>query len=286
MKTLAITGSNGFVGANLKKRFESKGFTVYGIKREELSDIDRLKDIVENFDYIVNLAGANIISRWSESYKKILYSSRIDTTKALVKAISKAIKKPKVFISTSAVGIYKSNACYDEENYEYEDDFLANLCKEWEFEAFKANELGVRTAIFRFGIVLGEGGALKKMITPFKLGLGGTIGDGSQDFSFIHIEDLLDAYEFVFDNEKCEGVFNLTTPIETTNLGLTLALGKALHRPTLFIIPQFVLNLAFGEGAKVLTTGQCIKPKKLESFGFKFKYESIEDTIDDLAPRL
>ncbi len=282
MKTLAITGSSGFVGSNLKNKFESKGYKVIGIKREDLKDIEKLTNIVDESDFIVNLAGANIINRWTESYKKLLYTSRVDTTKALVSAISKAQNKPEVFISTSAVGIYKKEVCYDEDFYEYGDDFLGELCKTWEAEALRAEEFGVRTAIFRFGIVLGKGGALEKMLTPFKLGVGGTIGDGTQSFSFIHIKDLLNAYEFIFENENCKGIFNLTSPKPTTNYGLTKALGKSLCRPTILPVPRFFLNLIFSEGAKVLTDGHCVRPKKLLKEGFKFKFENIEDTIADL----
>ncbi len=282
MKTLSITGASGFVGTNLQELFKSKGLNVIAIRRDELKDIDKLTSIIEQSDIVINLAGANIINRWSESYKKILYASRIDTTQILVEAIDKADKKPELFISTSAVGIYKNSSCYDEEVFELEDDFLARLCKAWETSALRASEYGVRTAIFRFGIVLGKGGALKKMLTPFKLGIGGTIGDGKQDFSFIHIEDLLNAYEYIFENDNLDGVFNLTAPTPTTNLGLTKALGKTLHRPTFLPVPQFVLNLIFSEGAKVLTDGQCVKPKRLLENGFEFKYKTIEDAIRNL----
>lgn len=283
MKTLAITGSSGFVGTNLKKKFKNKGFKVIGIKRDDLKNIEKLTKIVEKSDIIINLAGANIIGRWTQSYKRLLYSSRIDTTQALVEAISQAASKPELLISTSAVGIYKNIGCYGEEDEEYSDDFLSKLCKEWESSALRANEYGVRTAIFRFGIVLGDGGALQKMLTPFKFGLGGTIGDGSQDFSFIHIEDLLDAYEFVIEKVSCEGIYNLTAPEPTTNFGLTKALGKALNRPTVLPVPQFALNLIFSEGAKVLTDGQCVKPTRLVNSGFDFKYKNISDTINDLV---
>ncbi|QDF29663.1 TIGR01777 family oxidoreductase [Halarcobacter anaerophilus] len=280
MKTVAITGASGFVGSNLKNYFSNLGFKVVGIKREELKDSKKLTKIVEESELIINLAGANIINRWTHSYKKLLYSSRIDTTKALIEAMKKADKKPKLFISTSAVGIYKNRSCYDEENFEYSDDFLANLCKDWEKEALKAKELGIRTAIFRFGIVLGNGGALTKMLTPFKLGVGGTIGDGNQYFSFIHIDDLLNAYKFIYENSSLEGIFNLTAPISTTNKGLTKALGKALHRPTIFPVPQFVLNLVFSEGAKVLTDGKCVIPKRLLDSGFIFENSSIKEAIE------
>jgi uncharacterized protein (TIGR01777 family) len=197
--------------------------------------------------------------------------------------MNKADKKPELFISTSAVGIYKNTTCDDEESFEFEDDFLANLCKDWEAEALKAKDFGIRTAIFRFGIILGDGGALEKMLTPFKLGLGGTIGSGLQDFSFIHIEDLINAYDFIYENKSLDGVFNLTAPEPTTNLNLTKALGKKLKRPTLLPVPEFVLNLIFSEGAKVLTDGQCVKPKRLIDSGFEFKFINIDSTIDNLV---
>ncbi|XPV69464.1 MAG: TIGR01777 family oxidoreductase [Halarcobacter sp.] len=283
MKTIAVTGSTGFVGTNIKEKFTKEGFNFIGIRRDDLKDIEKLTSIINKSDIVINLAGANIINRWTESYKKLLYSSRLDTTKALIEAIKKAENKPKLLISTSAVGIYKNSSCYDEENFEYSDDFLANLCKDWENEALKAKDLGIRTAIFRFGIILGDGGALQKMLLPFKLGLGGTIGDGKQYFSYIHIKDLLEAYKFLIENESLEGIFNLTAPQATTNLGLTKALGKSLNRPTILPVPQFALNLIFSEGAKVLTDGQCVKPKSLLDNGFKFKYKTIEETIDNLV---
>ncbi|WP_321470412.1 TIGR01777 family oxidoreductase [Halarcobacter sp.] len=283
MKTIAITGSSGFVGTSLKSFFSNIGFNVRGIKREELKDSQKLIDIVENSQFIINLAGANIINRWTDSYKKLLYTSRIDTTKAIVEAMKNAKVKPELFISTSAVGIYNNKSCYKEDEVGYSDDFLANVCKEWETEALKANEFGIRTTIFRFGIVLGNGGALSKMLPAFKFGLGGNIGDGKQYFSFIHIEDLLRAYNFVYENKELDGVFNLAAPISTTNEGLTKALGKVLHRPTFFTVPQFMLNLIFSEGAKVLTDGQCAIPQRLLDNGFKFKYASIENSLKNLV---
>lgn len=283
MKTIAITGSSGFVGTSIKNFFSEKDFEVISIKREVLKDEKKLIEIVEKAHIIINLAGANIINRWTESYKRLLNSSRIDTTKALVNAMTKAKVKPELFISTSAVGIYSNKACFDENSYEYADDFLATLCKDWEDEALKAKELDIRTAIFRFGIVLGDGGALEKMLLPFKMGIGGTIGSGEQYFSFIHIEDLLCAYKFLIENVDLNGVFNLTAPTPTTNKGLTKALGKALNRPTILPVPEFMLNLIFSEGAKVLTDGQCVKPKRLLDSGFNFKYINIDETIKSLV---
>lgn len=283
MKTVAITGSNGFVGQSLTKKLEENGYKVIGIPRKYLSNPKEMLEIVEKSDGLINLAGANIISRWTKSYKKLLYNSRIDTTKALIHAIEKAKNRPKFLISTSAVGIYKNDKAYDEYSKELSDDFLGKLAFDWESEALKAKEFGIRTAIFRFGIILGHGGALEKMLPPFKLGLGGTIGDGKQAFSFIHIEDLLDAYLHVMQDESLEGVFNLSAPKPTTNRGLTKTLGKYLHRPTVLPVPQFALQLLFSEGAQVLTDGQSAVPKRLLESGFNFKYPDIETSIKDLV---
>jgi len=283
MKKITISGASGFVGTELINYFESKSYQVVAIKRADLSDEQRLIEILDGSEVVINLSGANIIHRWSESYKKLLYSSRIDSTKALIEAMESCNNRPKLFISTSAVGIYKNDKIYDELTTELNDDFLANLCKEWEAEALKADDLSIRTAIFRFGIVLGsEGGALAKMLTPFRLGVGGTIGDGSQAFSFIHIDDLLSAYEYMIKSDSLDGIFNLTSPNPTTNYALTKALGKSLKRPTILPLPEFVVNLIFGEGAKVLTDGQSALPKRLLDSGFEFRYESIEETINSL----
>ena len=282
MKTIAISGASGFVGTSLTKFFSNVGYKVIPISREILNNNNKLEELLNTTDIVINLAGANIINRWSESYKKLLYSSRIDTTSKIVKAINSISNKPKILISTSAVGIYDNISTYDE-NGSFSNDFLSNRCQDWEKEALKAKNETTKVAIFRFGIVLGqEGGALQKMITPFKLGLGGIIGSGKQAFSFVHIDDLLNAYKFVIENSH-EGIFNLTAPKPTTNKGLTLALGKTLKRPTILPVPEFVLKLIFSEGARVLTDGQSAIPKKLLDLGFEFKFKTIEETIENLC---
>jgi len=283
MKKIIITGASGFVGSTLTESFINKRYQVIAIKRDDLDDIEKLSSIIDGSFAVINLAGANIINRWSSEYKKLLYSSRINTTNSLVEAMKRCEKKPEKFISTSAVGIYKNDQKYDESTTDLSNDFLGALCQDWEKEALKASLLDISVSIFRFGIVMGKGGALSKMITPFKLGLGGTIGDGKQAFSFIHIEDLIGAYNFVLEDKKIDGIFNLTAPIPTTNLGLTKALGNSLHRPTILPIPQFVLNLILSEGAKVLTDGQSALPNHLLESGFIFKYKNIEETIENLV---
>jgi uncharacterized protein len=282
MKTIAISGASGFVGTSLTKYFSDLGYEIISISRDILNNKSKLEETLNQTDIVINLAGANIINRWSESYKKLLYSSRIDTTSKIVNAINSVQNKPKLLISTSAVGIYDNKTTYDE-NGSFSNDFLSSLCQDWEKEALKAKNETTKVSIFRFGIVMGkDGGALQKMITPFKLGLGGIIGNGKQAFSYIHIDDLMAAYKFVIQNE-CEETFNLTAPVPTTNKGLTLALGKTLKRPTILPVPEFVLNLIFSEGARVLTDGQSAVPRKLLDLGFEFKFKTIEETIENLC---
>ena len=282
MKTIAISGANGFVGTSLTNFFSSFGYKIVPLSRDILNNKSKLEEVLNSTDIVINLAGANIINRWSESYKKLLYSSRIDTTSKIVNAISSISNKPKLLISTSAVGIYDNKSIYDE-NGSFSNDFLSTLCQNWEKEAQKAKSESTKVAIFRFGIVLGKnGGAFQKMITPFKLGLGGIIGSGKQHFSYIHIEDLIEVYKFVIEN-SLDGVFNCTAPTPTTNYEFTKTLGRVLNRPTIFPIPEFVLKLIFSEGAKVLTDGQSVIPKRLLDLGFNFKYKNIDETLKNLA---
>ncbi len=284
MKTIAITGASGFVGTNLSKYFSQLDYHILSISREDLQKRENLQDIINASDIVINLAGANILKRWSKEYKKMLYSSRIETTKNIVQAIQSSNTPPELFISTSAIGIYDNKNTYDE-NGEFANDFLSKLCQDWEKEALKARSVKTKVAIFRFSVVLGrDGGAFKQMITPFKLGLGGIIADGKQAFSFIHVKDLLDAYRFVIEN-KCDGVFNLSSPNPCTNEELTKTLGKVLHRPTFLPLPEFVLRLIFGEGAKILSDGQKVLPKHLEKLGFNFKYKTIEECVKNLCEK-
>ena len=282
MKTIAITGATGFVGTNLTKFFKNLNYNIIPISREILNNESKLKNVLEQSDVVINLAGANIIGRWTPQYKELLYSSRIDTTSKIVNAINTVENKPKLLISTSAVGIYDNKDTHDE-NGTFANDFLSTLCQNWEKEALKAKNGTTKVSIFRFGIVLGkDGGAFAKMITPFRLCLGGIIGSGNQAFSYVHIDDLMSAYQFVIE-KNLDGIFNFTAPKPTTNLLFTRALGKALKRPTIFPVPEFVLKLIFSEGAKVLTDGQDVIPKKLLSLGFKFKFSNIEETLKALV---
>lgn len=278
-----MSGASGFVGSTLIKAFGENNWEIIPLGRDDFKlEPEKLAEKMQGVDTIINLAGTPVIGRWTKAHKKAMYESRIDVTKKLVEACSHMDEKPKLFISTSAVGYYASDGVQTEEKNLQADDFIGHLAVDWEKEALKMKGYGIRTVIFRFGIVLGkDGGALKRMIIPFKSGLGGTIGSGSQSFSWVHIKDLINAFRTVVENISYEGIYNLTAPHPTTNKGLTKALGKALGRPTVLRIPEFVLRLQFGEGAETLTKGQHVIPKRLLDSGFSFSFTTIEDAVKD-----
>lgn len=266
---IAISGASGFVGSALTKSFEN----VIAISRKdfETGNLDQIKEC----DVVINLAGAPIIKRWSDTYKNELYNSRIDTTKALVKAINDS--NVKHFISTSAVGFYPEEKPCDEITCsEGGDDFLANLCKDWENEAFKCNKL---TSILRFGIVLDKnGGALTQMYTPFSLGLGGPIGDGKSWFSWVDLVDLVSMFHFLIEKEL-GGVYNATAPNPITNKEFTKQFAQVLKKPAFLPVPKFALHLLYSEGATVLTGSKRVYPKELLKQGFKFQYADIQECL-------
>lgn len=265
---VALTGASGFVGAALQKVFDN----TVTIDRND-SETDILQK-VEGVDVVINLAGAPIIKRWSDPYKRVLKQSRIHTTEKLVNAVNKSDVKH--FISTSAIGIYPDDISCDEACSVYANDFLGELSQAWEYEAHKCSK---PTTILRFGVVLGkEGGALAQMLTPFKLGFGGIIGNGQMMTSWIDIDDLVGIYRFIIEKELT-GIFNATAPNPVSNYTFTKALGKALHRPTILPIPEFALRLMYGEAASVLTGSKTVYPKAVIEAGYRFKYPEIETSL-------
>jgi uncharacterized protein len=271
---VALTGAGGFVGGHLRKKFPD--FVVISRDDDEEQILQKLEDV----DAVFNLAGAPIIKRWSEQYKKILISSRVQSTQKLVNAINKS--DVRYLISTSAIGAYPNDAPYDESFEGYGDDFLAKLTQVWEDEAKKCNK---PTAIVRFGVVLGsDGGALKQMLTPFKLGVGGVIGDGKMMTSWVDIDDLVGAYEYLLEH-RLTGLFNITAPNPVTNYEFTKTLGRIVHRPTIFGIPNFILKMLFGEGAAVLTDSKEIYPKALQESGYIFKFPEIHSSLQSKIVR-
>ena len=271
MMKIALNGASGFVGTALQETF--KNCVILDRHDDDELILHKLKDV----DVVINLAGAPIIKRWSDPYKETLVRSRIDTTSQLVDVLNRS--EVKHFISTSAIGIYPNDTPCDENCEQRDDDFLTHLAQAWEDEALKCNK---KTTILRFGIVLGkEGGALAQMLPPFKLGLGGTIADGSMMTSWIHIKDLLRIYSFVINNEL-EGTYNATAPHPVSNHTLTKTLGRCLHRPTLLPIPYFALRLMYAEAASVLIDSKEVYPKALLQAGFVFEYENIDTALQDI----
>ena len=269
---IALTGASGFVGTALQESFENCVI----IARQD--DEQKILQKLEGVDVVINLAGAPIIKRWNDPYKKVLLESRIQTTETLVNAINQSDITH--FISTSAIGIYPDDKRCDESCTEVADDFLGELAHKWEEEAHQCTK---PTTILRFGVILGkDGGALAQMLTPFKLGVGGIIGNGKMMTSWIHMDDLMGMYHYVIKN-RLTGIFNATAPTPVTNYTFTKALGKALRRPTILPIPEFVLGIMYGEAASVLTGSKEVYPHKIVDAGYAFKYKEIEEALQNIV---
>jgi TIGR01777 family protein len=262
---------------------QQKGWDVIPLSRADFDlGTGHMAQKISGADVVINLAGASIVHRWSEAYKEELRNSRIITTERLVDAMAVATQVPKLFISTSAIGIYAEEGRHTELDYNPAGDFIGKLCQDWETEA-KVAAPYIRTVIFRLGIVMaGDGGALPKMLLPFKLGLGGKIGNGRQGFSWIHIHDLIATYLFVIENSQLSGTFNLTSPEPCNNLTFTKTVSRILHRPAFFTVPAFVLKLIYGEGAVAVTGGQTALPERLLMAGFQYKFPALEGALKDI----
>jgi hypothetical protein len=281
---IAITGVGGFIGSQLASFFQSSNYELRTIQRiEEGTLATEVARQLSGVDVIINLAGAPIISRWNAAYKKLLLDSRIITTRKIVEAINLLDQKPKLLISASAIGIYSQEGIQTESNFSIAHDFLGQICSAWELEAKKAIPV-TRVAIIRLGIVLGKGGgALKRMLPLFKLGLGGKIASGKQGFSWIHSADVIHAIQFIIENEQLKGEFNFTAPEVVDNLKFTKVLAKVLHRPAFFAVPTIALKILFGEGSMAVIGGQYALPKHLADEGFQYRYPDLKSALEDIT---
>ncbi len=291
-----MTGGTGFVGAALTRQLIAAGHTVT-ILTQTLSGSEEAipgrsylvgnpnlpgswQESVAGHDVIINLAGASIFSRWTDEQKKILRSSRLDTTRHLFDALPQDAGRI-TFFSTSAVGYYGFHE--DEELTESSPtgtDFLAQLAYDWEHEALRAQAKGARVVITRFGIVLGpNGGALGQMIPLFKNFLGGPLGSGRQWFSWVHMQDLTEAFIFLLSHPELSGPFNLCSPRPVRNGELVDAIGRVLHRPAFMPAPGFLIELILGEFGSVLLKGQRVIPRRLLEAGFQFQHPEIEAAL-------
>ncbi len=279
---VGITGSSGLVGSQLSEKLWMEfRAEILKIPRSYLyGDVQNLSNYIADCDIVINLAGASIVCRWTSNNMKKLYDSRVLTTRNLTSAIALMNKKPKLVISTSAVGIYDSIHTHDEWSTQYSINFLGNLCTDWEKPVTKKIAKNVRTIIFRLGIILSDqGGVLARTLPLFRIGLGGKLGDGQQAFPFIHIDDLINAYVCAISNAKMIGVYNLVAPQIISNLDYTKELSCFVNRPAIFRVPSFVLRLLLKNGANVLLSGQKVLPKRLLDSGFHFEYPRLSQAI-------
>jgi uncharacterized protein (TIGR01777 family) len=235
-------------------------------------------------DAVINLAGEPVAQRWNDDVKRRIRESRVTGTRNLVAGMAKLAKRPAVLVCSSAVGYYGSRGDQIlDESSAPGDDFLAGVCVEWEKEAQAAEPLGVRVARIRTGIVLdARGGALQRMLPPFKLGLGGRLGHGGNWMSWIHAEDLVELYRFALETSSAHGPFNGTAPSPVTNSDFTKALADAVHRPAIFPVPELALKLLFGEMGTVLLSSQRAVPRAAVDAGFRFRFPELAGALADL----
>lgn len=280
---ISILGGTGFVGRHLCKQLEKNDNQVNAFGRSAFASQQNLIKAIDGSDVLVVLVGENIGQRWSEAYKKALYDSRIVSNQKIQQAIAECEQPPQKIMSASAIGIYPANNCdqpLDETCEEVGDGFLGQLGQAWE-ESSK--QLTPEPVIMRFGVVLGaDGGALEKMLLPFKLGLGGPVAGGKQCFTWIHIKDLVRAIDYSIENAQAGESYNLCAPNPLTNAEFGKTLAKTLKRPFLLPLPEWQLKLMFGEGAQVLTHSSAILPSKIQELGFEFKYPTAESALKNI----
>jgi len=289
MKIL-ISGATGFIGSRLAALLQTSGHSVTRLVRSS-SDIGLLWDPYKNevdisrmegYDAFVHLSGESINGRWTRSKKKKILNSRVISTKFLSECISKLQNPPKAFICSSAIGYYGNRG--DEELTESSSagtGFLAEVCKAWEAETKSIEVKGLRVVNIRTGLILSpDGGALEKLLLPFKLGVGGQIGSGSQWWSWITLIDLLRIYQYSIENNGVKGIINAVSPNPERNSTFVKTLAKVLHRPAIFPLPGFVVKLIFGEmGQELLLDGQKVIPSKLSESGYKFQQSELESAL-------
>lgn len=297
---VVITGGSGLIGRALTAELAAAGAEVVILSRRP-EKVDGLPTgvEVERWDgktaagwghrvagaAVVHLAGENIAAgRWTDAKKKRIRASRVDSGDAVMQAIEGASEPPRVLLQGSAVGYYGARG--DEPVTEATaagDDFLAGVTTDWEASTDGAERKGVRRVLLRTGVVLStEGGALPKMLTPFRLGAGGPVGSGDQYMPWIHLADEVGAIRFLLDHPTASGPFNLTAPGPVTNREFARTLGKVLHRPAILPAPAFALRLALGEMADLLLTGQRAVPERLEEMGYSFRFPTLEAALEEL----
>ncbi|HXV27988.1 MAG TPA: TIGR01777 family oxidoreductase [bacterium] len=296
---IILTGGTGFIGKALLDRLLELEHRVVLLTRNPMQGKFLLKGYgeaqqwdgetegpwtnhFESADAVINLAGESIVAkRWTTQQKARIISSRIKATKAIANAIAKAGKKPAVFVNASAMGYYGNVENGDvTESDPHGTGFLAETCEQWESQAREAEKSGVRVVLTRIGIVLEKnGGALQRMLLPFRFFMGGHLGSGKQWFSWVHREDIVEAIIFLLNQPTVSGPVNLVSPNPVTMKEFCKTLGKVMGRPSWAPVPAFMLRLLLGEMSEMLLTGQRVIPKKLQDAGYRFKYPNLEDAL-------
>lgn len=278
---IAISGVNGLVGSHLRALLSSQGITVVPISREFFATPD--PSLLEDCDAVIHLAGAGISDhRWTESYKDLIRSSRIRGTSAVAKALGRCTQRPRVLVCASAIGFYgnRGDEILDETSTSGI-GFLPQVARDWEAACEPARDVGVRVVNARFGVILSTmGGALAKMLPLFKLGLGGPLGSGKQWISWVALQDVIAAIQFVIEHEELHGPVNVVAPAPIRNADFVRTLGRVLHRPAFLSVPTFALKLVMGEMAdELLLARQRVIPNVLQKSGFKFQFPEIEAAL-------
>ncbi len=301
---IAITGATGLVGSRLVEKLNREGHQILVFTRNPnkarkvfpasvYSNLEIVQytptesgswqNSVSGCDAVINLAGEPIAERWSNQQKQAIMESRQIGTRKLVEAIAMAESKPEVLVSGSAIGYYgTSETTTFTESSPAGNDFLAQVCQNWEAEAQKVTESGVRLVILRIGIVLANGGALGKMLGPFKMFAGGPIGSGKQWFSWIHREDLVNLIIRGIQNPQMSGAYNATAPNPVKMDRLCQTLGEVMNRPSWLPVPDFVLEVLLGDGAVVVLEGQQVIPQKTQSTGFDYQYAQLKPALAEI----
>ncbi|HMM80858.1 MAG TPA: TIGR01777 family oxidoreductase [Pyrinomonadaceae bacterium] len=291
---ILICGASGLIGKALTKALEAKGCDLLLAGRKEPQDERETKwtiedgfaepERLEGLDAVIHLAGESVSAlRWTDEKKAAIRNSRVDGTRSVVDELAKLKSRPKVLISGSAVGFYGDRD--DEiltESSTSGDNFLAKTCREWEAESRRAEDAGIRTVLLRTGIVLSkDGGALATMLLPFKIGVGGVIGDGKQWMSWISLDDEIRAIEFVLEHEEVRGAVNLVSPNPVTNQEFTSVLGEVLYRPTFIPLPEFAVSMLLGEmGDELLLSSTRAKPARLDQLGFEWQFPELKPALE------
>ncbi|MGH8163904.1 MAG: TIGR01777 family oxidoreductase, partial [Rhodanobacteraceae bacterium] len=276
---VTVFGGSGFVGRHLGEALRARGDDV---RIGSIRDTAAAAALAGGSDVVVNLAGEPLAQKWTEDVKARILQSRTALPHAFVDALASRTDKPRAYVSASAIGYYgTSEEATFTETSPPGDDFLARVCVAWEQEAQRAAELGMRVACVRSGLALGsDGGALEKLLPPFKMGTGGKAGSGKQWYSWIHIADLVGIYLLAIDG--LAGAIDATAPNPVSNATFTRELGKALHRPTIFPIPVFAIKSMLGEGASVVLEGQRVLPERALAAGYAFRFSTIEAAFADI----